>query len=183
MKTWENNSDADKLSYAAFALDYSSMLLSGIEAGDVDQWIISSTIEGCAKGGLEGCGMGLLAGLGFDKEFSGWLSVVGGPENLLGVFSFGVTALADHKSGYTSADLDKMNLSIGKDTIVSFRNMYYGQLPESHFDLWVSHSQVQYDADRLLGVKQGGSYEILQQGNLNLNNTVWAMYQFMMADW
>src|SRR6266540_1038673 len=68
-------------------------------------------------------------------------------------YALGATIISDGLVGNTKIDPFKGNLSIGKDTIVSTRNFFFGLVPESNLDAWISTSQVKYDTDRLQGTK------------------------------
>jgi RHS repeat-associated protein len=184
-----DSSTSEKLSYIALALDYSAFFLSGIEAGASDAAGAVFVAVGCGGGGVAGgitvpagCGAGLGVGLGFDFVVSG-MTPLAGAENFLGLSSLLVTATSDFLSGYNKVDFRQGNLQIGKDTVVSMRNFFLGQVPESNWDAWVSMSQVKYDTDRILGTKQGGSYELFNNWKFNPIEALWTGYNFYISDW
>jgi hypothetical protein len=124
-----------------------------------------------------------LAGLGVDMWFSGWGSSLGASENGLGVISFLATGSSDFLIGYTDINLQTGTIKIGKDTIVSSRNMLFGQIPESNIDAWISLSQAKYDTDRILGYRSGDSYEVMNNWQVNGTNLLGAGLQFYFFDW
>ncbi len=177
------------LSWASVSADYSALVLSDVEAAVSDMFVIGFTAVGCGGGGAfgpvtipAGCGVGALAGLSVDMWISSG-SPLGTAENLLGAGALGATLISDALVGNTQFDPIKGDLRIGKDTIVSGRNFFFGLVPESNLDAWISTSQVKYDTDRLQGIKPGGSYNLVEGWKPNGSGFLGAGLHFYFFDW
>jgi hypothetical protein len=144
------------------ALDNVSVGISLFEAGIADIAIGGSIIIG---------GITIPEALLVDFAIASPLNPLASLENLLGNASSGLTIASDILSGNTYVSSNN-HLFIGKDSIVSTRNAILGNYPEANFDFVVSASQLQYDMDRLNGVRLGGSIDVSDTSSL-LGQILW----------
>jgi hypothetical protein len=130
-------------------LSFGISLLEAIEAGTV----YAAAIGGCVASVGIGCGPALTGAVIADMTIANGYGMI---ENWLGVASTGLTAYNDGwLLGNTGNDSTIGNY-VGKDTVVSGRNMAVGWFPESFLDLGVNSSQLLYDVQRMSGAKSGG---------------------------
>jgi hypothetical protein len=134
-------------------LDTIATMASFFEAAAADLLYIGAISTAIISGGTLSEAL-ILAAYG-DYLIAG---VAGGFENGLGVTSSVATLVGDYLSGYTRYTSN--GLFVGKDTVVSTRNMVLGFTPESNIDLIVSGSQLNYDMKRLNGVEVNESIHI-----------------------
>jgi RHS repeat-associated protein len=164
---------SNKLREIALGADLAGTILSTLEASVTDFFAAGAITTGCGLGGLEGCAAGVSASLEFDIYLAS-TSPLGVTENLLGGFSLLITTASDIVQGNTDL-LNPSGPYVGKDTLVSLRNFTAGLIPESNIDYIVSGSQLQYDTDRINGLKSGGS--------VPLSNLKEVVLQLLVKDW